>query len=192
MEAICVDIDNVIAHTDEVMREVIRDCSKDKVELAYEDVVCFDYWKCRDSSGRRFDKGEWRTIHEEFTRTHLLRIRPVESVNESLHRIAKRFEIHLATSRLPAGREDTLAWLAKYEIPHCKLHFVEHGQKHRIDNRFAAAIDDDREQGYEFHASGTQVFLLAHPWNEVGSRSSLKRVADWGKLTEGVLDLTVA
>ena len=55
MSSICVDIDNVVARTDDVMREVIRECSQDRVDLVCEDVVCFDYWMCRDGLGRRFE-----------------------------------------------------------------------------------------------------------------------------------------
>ena len=40
--SICIDIDNVIAKTDEVLRSVIQTHSRHGVDLRYEDVVCFD------------------------------------------------------------------------------------------------------------------------------------------------------
>ena len=189
MYAVCVDIDNVIARTDEVMREVIRECSESHVDLAYEDVVCFDYWKCRDSAGRRFHKAQWKTIHEEFTRHHLTRIQPFDNIKEHLERISQRFQVHLATSRLPEGQEKTLAWLEQHQIPFFQLHPVEHGRKHLIEHPFIAAIEDDREQGYAFSAKGVPVFLLAHPWNEIGPFSQLKRVTTWQDLTDQILTL---
>ena len=99
--SICIDIDNVIAKTDEVMRSVIRAHSRRGVDLQYEDVVCFDYWLCRDSQGRRIDRNEWDLIHREFTFNYLSRISPVDGVQEYLQRLAKWFDVHLTTSRLP-------------------------------------------------------------------------------------------
>ena len=191
MAAICVDIDNVVARTDEVMREVIRDCSKDHVDLSYEDVVCFDYWMCREAFGRRFDKSEWKTIHMEFTRNHLLRISPIDNISDHLQLILQRFDVHLVTSRLKEGEEHTLEWLKIHHIPYTELHFVKHGEKHLIKHSFVAAIEDDREQGIAFYARGVTVFLLAHPWNQVGTYSPLIRVANWEELTGTILSLTV-
>ena len=191
MPAICVDIDNVIARTDEVMRQVIREYSKDGVDLAYDDVVCFDYWMCRDALGRQLDKSEWKAIHEEFTRNHLLRISPYDNVKEHIARIGERFEVHLATSRLPEGRPQALVWLRNHEIPYRALHFVSHGEKHLINQQFVAVVEDDREQGYAFHTKGVRVFLLAHPWNHVGPHSLLKRIPSWQDLMGELLGLRV-
>ncbi|MBA7648685.1 hypothetical protein ES703_56473 [subsurface metagenome] len=186
---ICVDIDNVIAKTDEVMRKVIRAHSRLHVDLAYEDVVCFEYWMCRDRAGRRFDKGEWAEIHRAFTDNHLLEILPFDNVTHHLKIISGRFDVHLATSRLDDGQEETRVWLSRHGIPYEKLHFVPEGTKHLIDEQFVAAIEDDREQGYAFYSKGICVFLLAHPWNTVGPHSPLKRVTDWEELTHELLNL---
>lgn len=152
-EALCIDIDNVVAATDAVMREVIREHSRQKVDLKYEDVVCFEYWLCRDAKGRRLDRGEWDIVHRVFTREHLPRIRPVTGARTGLERLASKYEIHLVTSRLAEGKAETAKWLIDHEIPHNELHFSRHGEKHLISKKFAAAIDDDREQGYAFFCS---------------------------------------
>ena len=188
---ICVDIDNVIAKTDEVMRKVIRAHSRLQVGLAYEDVVCFEYWKCRDKDGRRFDNREWKKIHEEFTCNHLSKILPFDNVTPNLRTISGKFDVHLATSRLDDGRKATVGWLTQHNIPYKRLHFVKEGTKHLIDEQFVAAVEDDREQGYAFHSKGVCVFLLAHPWNTVGPHSPLKRVANWEQLTHELLNLTL-
>ena len=179
MIPICVDIDNIVAQTDEVMREVIRDFSTDKVHLGYDDVVCFDYRLCRDKVGRRIEKDEWEKIHEEFTRNHLLRIRPLDGVREHLKTISKNFEIHLATSRLAGSHQYTLQWLEKHKIPYHDLHHVRSGEKHLIPVRFVASFEDDREQAYAFYTKGIRSFLLAHPWNHVEKFSPLLRVEGW-------------
>ncbi len=187
MRAICIDIDNVIAATDVVMRQVIRDCSKDNVDLQYEDVVCFDYWLCRDARGRRFQQSEWGDIHRTFTDKPLGEIRPVNGVRLYLQELKAKYKLHLATSRLPAGKQRTTRWLHDHQIPYDALHFVRHGEKHLIDEHFMAAIDDDREQGYAFHACGISVFLSAHPWNRVGKYSPLIRCATWNEITARLL-----
>jgi uncharacterized HAD superfamily protein len=187
--AICVDIDNVIAKTDEVMRQVIRAHSSSHVDLAYQDVVCFEYWMCRDATGRRFDRCEWAEIHREFTHNHLLQILPFDNVSHHLKTISGRFNIHLATSRLDGGQEATCTWLRQHGIPYKKLHFVQEGTKHLIDEQFVAAIEDDREQGYAFYDNNIRVFLIAHPWNTVNPYSPLRRVIGWGQLIDELLNL---
>ncbi len=189
MPAICVDIDNVVARTDEVMREVIRDYSSGRVDLGYDDVVCFDYWMCRDRYGRRFEGSEWPNIHEEFSRNHLFRIAPYDNIKNYLQQIAERFEVHLATSRLAEGREATIQWLSQHEIPYGELHFVAHGEKHLIGQQFVGVVEDDREQGYAFSARGVRVFLLAHPWNHVGSYSALRRLGSWEEINREIVNL---
>lgn len=184
--SICIDIDNVIAETDEVMRSVIRTHSRQGVNLRYEDVVCFDYWLCSDSQGRRIDRDEWRLIHEEFTSNHLARILPAERVQEHLQLLAQNFDIHLATSRLEHGHESTREWLETHSIPHHHLHFVRHGEKHLLEQTFVAAVEDDREQATAFFASGIPAYLIAHPWNTVGPHSPIKRVNGWEEITEAL------
>jgi len=187
--AICVDIDNVIAKTDVVMRQVILANSSSQVDLGYEDVVCFEYWKCRDRLGRRLDHSEWKKIHEEFTRNHLMHISPFDNISHHLESIGKKFNVHLATSRLDDGQEYTRLWLRQHSISFDKLHFVPEGTKHLIGEHFVAAVEDDREQGYAFYGKGVQVFLLAHPWNTVGPYSPLRRVVDWGQLISELFNL---
>ena len=187
--AICIDIDNVIALTDEVMREVIRSVSDSAVDLEYEDVVCFDYWKCRDRSGKRIDRTEWHKIHLAFTLEHLPKIAPVPGVSRYLEQLSDIFAIHLATARLEEGRDATFEWLSGHHIPYDEVHFVRSGTKHLIQVPFVAGIEDEREQGYSFFSKGIEAFLLAHPWNHIGQHSPLKRVQDWSALTPRILSL---
>lgn len=184
---ICIDIDNVIAKTDEVMRSVIRMHSRHGVDLRYEDVVCFDYWLCRDSLGRRIDRDEWNLIHEEFTSNHIARISPVQGVQEILGALAHRFDVHLATTRLEQAHEATREWLKTHSIAHDHLHFARHGEKHLLDHAFVAVIEDDREQAVAFYASGIPAYLIAHPWNTVGPHSPIKRMSGWEEIIETLL-----
>ena len=181
------DVDNVVARTDEVIRALIFE--KTQIDLRYEDVVEFDYWLCQDHEGRRIRKEDWTAIHLEFTRNCLDSVEPFDHVVEHLSKIRERFEIHLATSRLPEGRDSTIAWLQKHQIPYTEIHFVEHRLKHKINIGFVAAVDDDRAQAELFEGSGIRAFLLAHPWNVIPSGSRLRRARDWSVLVPELLAL---
>jgi uncharacterized HAD superfamily protein len=187
MHTICIDIDNVLAQTDEVIRRLIREYSKNHVNLSYDDVVVFDYWRCRDHTGQRISREEWHTIHDEFISNHLLTITPLPEVHASLQRLSSCFDLHLITSRPEKGYSDTVKWLQAHDISYNALHFTQHGEKHLVSTDFASAIDDEREQGYAFHAKGVQSYLLAHPWNYIGPHSPLIRVENWQELTENLL-----
>lgn len=189
--SVCIDIDNVIANTDEVLRSVIRKHSQQGVNLQYQDVVCFDYAFCRDDQGLKIDKEEWCLIHDEFTSNHLACIKPVEGIQDHLRKLAEIFEIHLATTRLEHGREETRRWLLSHSIPHYRLHFATHGEKHLLKEKFVAAIEDDREQALAFYVSGVQAFLVAHPWNAIGPHSPIKRMNNWEELAGALLSLSL-
>lgn len=182
--AICIDIDNTIADTDPVLRHLIREVSHDRVRLAHEDVVCYEYWRCRDARGHRLTSREWRTVVEEFHRDRLDEILPFRGIAGHLAQLRELYEIHLATTRDPTGAASTEAWLRRHGIPHDRLHFARHGEKHRIRKGFEYAIEDDREQAYAFVASGVPAIVLGRPWNHVGPSSPVARLPDWSAIVE--------
>ena len=177
--AICVDIDNTIADTDSVLRRVIRMVSRDRVRLAHEDVVCYEYWKCRDAQGHRLTSQEWHRVVDEFHRERLEEIPPFRGVVGHLTRLGEIFEIHLATTRNPTSEASTRAWLRRHRIPHDRLHFARPGEKHRISHEYDFPVEDDREQAYAFVASGVPAIMLGRPWNYVGPASPVERLPDW-------------
>ncbi len=162
---------------------------KTQVNLAYEDVVEFDYWLCRDGRGRAIHKEDWQAIHTEFARDRLHAIEPFENVANHLSKLKEHFGIHLATTRLVEGHAATLAWLEKNEIPYEEIHFVKHRLKHTIDVRFTAAVDDDQVQAGLFAEAGVKAFMLAHPWNSIPTRNEIFRVSDWDALMTELLSL---
>ena len=72
MPAVCIDIDNVLARTDEVMREVIYEYTHGRVKFDYRHIVEFEYWKCKDQSGNSITKKQWTKIHELFSEPRYL------------------------------------------------------------------------------------------------------------------------
>jgi hypothetical protein len=105
----CIDIDNVVACTDEVMRRVISEFTDGRVQLKYEDVVKFNYHECPDPHGNQLTKDEWRQVHDLFSEPRsLMSINPIPGAIEGLRRLATRGTVHLATSRLPKVRKTTV------------------------------------------------------------------------------------
>ncbi len=192
---LCVDIDNVLARTDEVMREVIREWTQGRVELAYEDIKRFNYWECRDTNGNSITRDDWRKVHEEFSQPkYLSAIQPIEGAVETLKNLSQFYDLHLATSRLASARLATVEWLARHSFPKHDLHFLQHGEKHVSLGQFLASVEDDPAQAEAFADHGTIMsFVLAHPWNDCCvERANLRRVADWPQLASELLGLCAA
>lgn len=190
-----IDIDNVVAQTDEVMRKVIHAHTDGAVDLQYSDIKHFDYHRCKDSNNNSIDKLTWDLVHEEFSEEPVIRsIRPVSGVQRHLARLSEYFDIHLVTSRLTKARAATVAWLDdnNFDFDH-GLHFVRHGEKHTIFGDVAAAIEDDIDQAIDFANRGVTSIVLAHPWNaRPAKHANLSRVGDWQELTPRLLDLLPA
>lgn len=60
---LCVDVDNVVAATNELMRATIREQAGDRVDLQYQDVVRFDYHTYVDRNGQGITRHEWDVVH---------------------------------------------------------------------------------------------------------------------------------
>ena len=186
---LCIDIDNVLAQTDAVMRDVIRECTGGRVHLAYEHVRHFDYDMCLDAQGHSISKDEWRRIHEVFSAPqHIARIDLADGSRAALDRLADRYELHIVTSRLRKAWGATLDWLEDKGLPADALHFVGHRQKHVALGEFAAAVEDDYEQAALFAESGTRCYMVEHPWNMDGPRrDGLVWVKGWEEIEEALL-----
>jgi 5'(3')-deoxyribonucleotidase len=191
MPSLCIDVDNVIARTDELMRHVIRDFTGGRVNFDYEHIVEFDYRKCKDATGQTIAKNDWKKIHELFSDPcYLWKIQPWPGVQNHLKRLARSFDIHLATSRLAKARRTTIEWLEYHEFPPHGLHFVTSGDKHIYFGKCIAAIEDHYEQAVEFAKSGTPCFLLEHSWNrDKPKMKNLTWVKSWKDLTRQLLAL---
>lgn len=190
MKSLCIDIDNVIAQTDEVMRRVIAEYSAERVQLTYEDIEHFNYFECKDSKGNVVSKEEWKHIHEIFSEPrYLWLIQPFPGAIEGLRQLAQRYELHFATSRIPKARRVTVEWLESHDFPAHDLHFLKHREKHASFRPFTAAIEDDYDQAKAFADSGSPCFLIRHPWNqEKPAVDRIQWVDTWTELTERLLE----
>lgn len=185
---ICLDLDNVLAKTDEVMRRIIRQFTNGEVDLRYKDVTTFNYWECKDERGNCITKKQWSEIHDVFSNPeNILAIEPYPKIQEHLSRIAGKFILHIVTTRLRQGRKPTVEWLDRYNFQEHSLHFVKHGEKHTVLGKFAVSVEDHREQAEQFATKGTTSYILAHPWNKISSTSTSIRLPDWQTLCDRIL-----
>ena len=186
---ICVDIDNVLAATDSVMREVIRKVTNGLVCLDYDDVQEFDYDKCQDKNNNSITREQWSVIHNLFAeRESLLSIQLLPGAEDGLRRLSNFASLDIVTTRLPKARISTIEWLQQFKLPSYNLHFVSHLEKHLAVGNVYLAIDDHYEQAKCFADTGVDAILLRHPWNRDKPRiDRLEWADDWGELTEKVL-----
>jgi len=188
----CIDIDNVIAQTDRVMRKVIAEHTNGRVQLEYSDIVDYDYYKCADRNDNKITPAEWRAIHLLFSeKRNLWQVEPTSGAVQGLQRLAEKAVLHFATARLPKARAVTIEWLADYEFPKHDLHFLQHGEKHSSLRPFRAAVEDHYDQAKSFATLGdTPCFLLRHPWNHgQPAVHNVFPVEDWVQLTDRLLEL---
>ncbi len=182
LKRICVDIDNVVAQTDVVMRQLINATTSGRVNLAYEDVKYFDYCRCTDAKGMNLTRDEWALVHERFSEPEVIEsLEPFPHAVESLFSLADSYKLHFATSRLPKARGATVKWLKEHGLPEHDLHFLKHGEKHASLGRFDVSIEDDPDQANAFAESGFGMnILIAHPWNSgVKVEENLLRANNW-------------
>ncbi len=185
---ICIDIDNTVADTDTVMRHLMRAVSAGRVDLDHEDVICYEYWKCRDARGNRLTSEEWKKVVSDFHTEGLLDAQPYEDVVPQLERLKDVFEVHLVTSRDSASAPLTRSWLSQHGIPHDFVHFVRHGEKHRLPIGFSYAVDDDREQAYAFYAIGVPAIVVSQPWNHLDRHSPIERLSGWKTIATRMIE----
>ena len=110
-----VDIDNVIAKTDEEIRKIIR--TTFGVDLAQHDITVYNYHRCGIS------KRQEQEVLEVFHRGACSSVDLIEGVKESLSLLKQSYKIILVTSRWSSSREATERWLITKGIPHYVLIF---------------------------------------------------------------------
>ena len=171
------------------MRDVIRDVTCGRVNLAYEDVREFDYSLCRDNSGQGISRDEWRVVHEAFSQPErVMSIEPLSGAKDGLAELSRLYQVHLVTSRLPAAHQATRDWLARHDIRHHKLDFVPSGRKHQDNSGLVAAIEDHYAQAVEFARIGVPCYLISHPWNMGKAKmENVFWVEDWQDLVSKLM-----
>ncbi len=178
------DIDNVVAQTDVVIRDLIRRHTASRVNLGYEDIRDFDYWKCLDCNGGQITRLEWDMVHDKFSTPEVIgALLPLEGAQKQLIALRDTYSVHLVSSRKPGAHVATEHWLAKHAIPFDELIFTTHGRKHELPGKYVLVVEDHYEQAKAFAENGVKAILVDHPWNRGrDSHANLRWVRTWNDI----------
>ena len=167
-----VDIDDVIADTERVVRQHLN--ARYGLRLRREDVTDFSLEKLAGLS-----PGDVQAFLEDFHRSGGYRsMAPIPGAREALTRLAARHRIVLVTARPEETRPDTEAWLAEHGIPYHALIFSNGAGKHGLQpyDRF---VEDRPAFALELAEAGVPVLLFDAPWNRRVAHPRIRRVRDW-------------
>ncbi len=189
MPHLCIDIDNVIARTDDVVRAIIAEVTNGEVNLKYDDITTYNYYECQcagpDGGTIGISREQWRTVHDLLSqRSRLLSLKPMARAAEALNELASGCDIHFVTSRLRHShtRTTTIEWLHRHGFPEHDLHFVSHMRKHVVMGPCLIWVEDHYEQAVEV-ASYSPCILYRHPWNSDREQvDGLEWARDWDEI----------
>ena len=190
-KTIYVDLDDVLCETARHFLAVVeREFAK---RIAYEDLTDFDIGT---SCGLGPDETEelYRIVHRP---DELMRIAPIEAAIAALGRWANDgYEIAIVTGRPPDSYEPSLAWLARYRVPHQSFSMVDKYSRFPLRTRwrfvlmnwlsgtYCWAVEDSLPMA-QFLAAQMKlpVALIDCPWNRVAEdHANVGRYADWPTL----------
>lgn len=177
-----VDLDNVLADTDPLIRRMIWEMCG--IRLERENVTHFDYRDC----SRLTDTQNYLLWHR-FHTIECLRVKPVAEAVEALYSLSDEYKIHIVTNRPPETRGLTLEWLSKHDVLYDRLDFAKDKTVSGIP--FTAFIEDKRETAYAMAERGVKSFLLDCPWNQPMSAdpSGVIRVGSWSEILGHLLSV---
>ena len=170
-----VDIDNVVAVTDPVIRKSIWNLFG--IWLDQEQISKYEYSKCG------LTKEQERRVLENFRDVTCEELDVVPGAIEALIALSQRYRIILVTSRHPQLVEKTKDWLKLKNIPHNLLIFEK--DKHQTEHNFDFFIEDNADSATSLAETGIRTFLFNYPWNRsIPTHSNITRVSGWGDVLE--------
>lgn len=178
---IAVDIDNVIADTDQTVRQIIE--REYGIHAEREDITS---WRYADSLPL--------TPHQEEQVLSILHSDLLGSIPEiagaahGLRILGSIAPVWLLTARPDSTRDDTQTWLSSIDAPYEAIIFTS--SKLDIPARALFYIDDNAETASQLLAASQHVFLMDKPWNRrVPLTPRLFRVQSWTDVTRNALNL---
>jgi hypothetical protein len=188
---LCVDIDNVLGQTDEVMRGIIRVATNGKalpggVDYCYEDIKEFEYNLCKDRSGNSVSKEVWEAVHRIFqdpNSGYVDLIQPTAGALQALIALRERWDIWMVTARHDDGLRKAIAWVERHFPGFSSNVHSSYGRKKWEVASFTAAVDDHLETSLGFADNGVRSFVYDHPWNRKAANDRrLTVVKSWSQL----------
>lgn len=174
-QVIGVDLDNVLARTDDKVRELITVYFG--VKSSQSQITRWNYHENLPIS-----KEQEAFIFDEFHGHHLLEVQPVEGARREMFALSRSNQLWIVTQRPHYTELDTGLWLCRNEIPYDKLVFSIN--KADIADQLRVLIDDNPETAFAVARKGTQVFLFDYPWNRyVGESEGITRIYNWPQIT---------
>lgn len=171
LPVVVVDLDNVIAETDKLIRSIIK--RRYNIGASQEDITEFDYHKCISIT----EKQE-KEVLDEFHNRHIAEPELVPNSKEILCLISKHYKTFVATQRPRRTRKQTLHWLEVHEVPYHELHVVK--KKEQLLKFQPRWIIDDRwENAIELIENNVGVIIYDRPWNRNKSHESIIRAHNW-------------
>ena len=188
---IYVDLDDVLCATARHFLAVVeREFDK---RIAYDALSDFDIGA---SCGLRPEETEelYRIVHRP---DELMQMAPIDGAIAALGQWADSgYEIAIVTGRPPESYEPSLAWLARYRVPHQSFSMVDKYSRFTTDNTVAIRLDELAQREYcwavedslpmaQYLATRMKlpVALIDCPWNRVAEdHANVGRYGDWPTL----------
>ena len=165
-----VDIDNVIAATDEKIRELIElFCG---ISSQQENILSWHY-----STSTGITKGQEQYVLEKLHNKYISELKLINGAKECLDILSGEYFIWLLTSRPISAKNLTIKWLQEKLIPYDKLFFIKN--KSVFADKVTFLVEDKAETALDFSSQGVKVYLFDYPWNSKISNSLIVRVFSW-------------
>lgn len=164
-----IDLDNVLARSDEVIRRLLEEQSGLRLEQG--DIREFDYARC--GATRQQSDDALTAFHEG----RCLDARVLEHAVEALTCLRAHFRIEIVTSRPQSARGLTARWLSEKGLGFDALMF----EVNKVENgsRFAAFVEDNGTTAVALANLGVPTVLFDYPWNALVSHRAVHRVSSW-------------
>ncbi len=173
-----VDIDNVLAESDVILREMIKEMCG--IDLRLEQMTRYAY----ETHG--VPEAELSKVFRVFNVDTCKRLQTVCGAKDAMQKLARRYEIALVTSRNPESKEATEFWLKAEGLPYDQLHFND--EKHALGIPYHAFVEDRHEHAHRIAATGATVYLLTRPWNAAPlAHPNVRRVDSWDEILKFLL-----
>jgi len=181
-----VDIDQVIAGTDNFLRNLLeREFDR---KFSREMVTMYDYEKCFV-----FNHKERDYFRKIFTCLKFWSvIPPFQGAKKILDFIARKNKIIIVTNRsqkfLKELPDITLEWLERHQIPFDDIIFGDNGTKYEAIRKkgygITYFIEDNIEEALGLAKNGVKVLLLDYPWNQTKRNQNIIRVKNWQEIAK--------
>ena len=171
LSVFAVDIDNVLADTDSVVRKIIRDLYD--VPSTPDDITAWDY-----SSSLPISAKQERFVIDKLHREFLPSIQVVSGASFVMSHLSRLAPIWIITARPEWSRPETEKWLTDAGIHYDTLVFSTKKSESSVPAIFF--VDDNPRTANQLIVKSIKTLLMDRPWNrELIDSDLLTRVFSW-------------